>query len=548
MTRTSEDSRRVAAGRNRRGRGEVIGMWRRVGPFLVAVLVLVLAAPASHAEESPATLPAEAPPAGSAPAPLSPSPAAEAPAEEEKEAEEADEAEETEATDEAEEAEEDESAAAEPAEPPEPRVDPIPWCPPPPPPCWKGSVEVRVRGRWAEQDGSRDLDLYEYLRLRYRDERAVGWSFSLFGRLSQDLDGEVDTDEFFVFDSVDDTGDSWFSGRLYHAYANWRPGRGVVEEVRIGRQYQDAGEYLHFDGVRATIDPGADRRSFRLHGFVGVPAHLYESSPEGDFVGGAGVFAEPIPCAEARLDYAFLRDENRWYGTEEAHLVTASWFQRIRTYTSVRATYQQVNEDPRTFHAAIDSWIPRPDVTWRGSFRTQLSEEQALVFDLDPYFAIARDLEPYWEAHAAVSKGFGSCFTAEVGGAVRRLYDPDDAGDFNREFERVYATLATWRWPHRTLGLSVTGEWWESREEDVGAVSFEATWQPSRRWRVRAGTDYALYRTDLYTASERLDSRGVFAKAEFRPNPRWRVHAGVRWEDDDFDTYWTLDAGVRMDF
>ena len=45
--------------------------------------------------------------------------------------------------------------------------------------------------------------------------------------------------------------------------------------------------------------------------------------------------------------------------------------------------------------------------------RFQTLKEREQAYDVDPYFAILLDLEPYWEATLSGSKGFGLATTVE---------------------------------------------------------------------------------------------------------------------------------------
>jgi hypothetical protein len=426
-------------------------------------------------------------------------------------------------------------------------VEEVPAVLPPVGPEWHGSIALRYRFRSTDDD--HDSDLYEYLSLHMRDDTQPGWSATLHGRLAEDLDGGGDSGEFFVFDSVEDSYVGRVTGRVYHAFANWRacPGAPGIEEVRIGRQTVDAGDGYLIDGIRATTAPLDACHETRVSAFVGIPAHLYEDSAEGDFIGGLAVSGRPWRGAEARVDWAHVEDDNEFYGTPVDDIFTAEIHQRFGTYTRARAWYRQIDEHPRFLGVAADSVLPSRDVTLRGTFKTQLEREEALVIDVDPFYAVANALEPYWQAGAAVSKGLGDRFTVEGGADVRRLWDSADEGTFNREWERVYATVSTWDWPACGVGLTLTGEYWTGHDE-YATAAFEVEWKPSRIWRLVAGTDYAMYRTDLYTNTERVDSRGWYVRAAWSPRTCWRFDFSFRLEDDDFDTYATLQAGVRFEF
>jgi len=412
-------------------------------------------------------------------------------------------------------------------------------------PCWHGDATVRFRGRYT--DGESDNDLYQYVRVRYRREDAEGWSGNAYIRISEDLDGEGDGDEFFVFDSIDDTYGTRVLSRLYSLYANYRSECGVVEQVRIGRQDVTAGDLFHVDGVHALFRPGAG--ATRLYAFGGIPSHLYESSVEGDWIVGVGATFEPWCRAGVEVSDVYIEDASHVYGVEHANLATVQVTQGVYDAGSVRAGFQMLNEDARVAWGSADLYSSRLDATFRGSFRTQISQEKAQAYDIDPYYAILLTLEPYWEATLSVSKDVGRCVTVEAGGQVRRLYDQDDEGDFNHDFSRVWATISATDWPAYGWTPAVTGEWWRTEDgDDVAAAGFELAWRPSDCFRASAGVDYSLYRTDLYAVDERFDSYGAYVRARWRSSWRWEWDGSLRVEDDDFDTVVTLNLAVRFEF
>jgi hypothetical protein len=409
---------------------------------------------------------------------------------------------------------------------------------------WSGDVTVRMRSRFTDED--HDLDLYQYLRVRHRREDAPGWSASMYVRLSEDLDGSEDGSSFFVFDSVDDTYDSPVLSRLYHLYANWRSETGTVEQVRIGRQDVTAGEVFHVDGVHALVRGPRDGHVFV---FAGIPSHLYESSIEGDWIVGAGASFSPWRGAVVDVSDVFVEDESGYYGTPNANLATLEASQRVGASGVARAGAQMLDEDLRQAWGSADLAIARLDATVRGSVRVQPLKEREQAYDVDPYFAILLDLEPYWEATLSASKGLGPATTVEAGVHLRRLADEDDEGDFNHEFTRLWATATRRVGRCRDVSVAVTGEWWSAEEgEETAAAGFEVDWRPSPRWRARAGMDYALWRTDLYAAEERTDSYGWYARATYRPGNRWEGDAALRLDTDDYDTYVTFQFAVRWEF
>lgn len=416
---------------------------------------------------------------------------------------------------------------------------------PPPIRCWSGTASMRFRGR-IDTDSDHDADLYEYLALRYGKDSDKGWSASFYGRLAEDLDGNDSSSNYYVFDGVDDTYHSSVTGRLYHLYASYRFDCGFLERVRIGRQNVDGGYPFLVDGIHATTAP-VGVADFQASAFVGLPAHLFEGSPEGDFICGAGVAFRPWQCADARVDWVYVEDENSYYGTPKNNLFTGELRQKLAATTSGRLWYQQVDDHPREIGISGLSYLTDCDVALRGSFRSQIQEENALVYDIDSFTAIEQTLFPYWDAHGSVSKGFCNDVIVEGGVTARGLWSQSDEGTFNREFVRLYATVSRSDFPRRDVTLSLTGEYWASHD-DVFSGGFDATWKPSSCFRLSAGLDYALYRTDIYTATERYESYGAYGRVTFVPARSWKADVTLRFEDDDAGTFFTLQAGLGYDF
>ncbi|MDJ0976021.1 MAG: hypothetical protein QNJ98_16300 [Planctomycetota bacterium] len=411
---------------------------------------------------------------------------------------------------------------------------------------FRGSVQLLGRARWG--DGERDTDLYQYLRLEYGREDAVGWSASFHGRLSQDLDGNIDNDGFYVFDSVTDTFGDRVKGYVYSAYVNYRPsGRSYLEELRIGRQYVETGEYLSMDGVRATFRPGGPR-GVGVSVYGGIPTHLYESSPDGDVMAGVGVEVPLGRGGTARLDYLYLEDDNRFYGSETVNLISLEARGQMTQSLYGRAQYQHLNGDPRYLTGEVNWNHLRRDVFVRATWRALLETQNELAYDIDPYFAIAQELEPYWDGSLSVAKGFGNCVYVEVGVAGRQLFDDDDEGRYNREFERYFAAVSVEDFGMRHMALTVTGEIWEGGEDDIYTMSFDLEYKPSPCWRGRLGTDFSLYRYDFYADDERIENYGYYLRITHRPNKRWRYDGQIRIDDDDFDTYVTLRLSAELSF
>jgi hypothetical protein len=412
-----------------------------------------------------------------------------------------------------------------------------------------GSVSGRYHWRFSDEHED-DHDLYEYLRLQLGEPSGPGLSGSFHGRLTQDLDGKAPPREFATYNDILDTYDTWVHGRVYHLYGTYRPDGTFLDRVTVGRQYVMAGELLHVDGGEIVLRPMEDLLHLDAHVFGGVPVHMYEDELyDGDWVVGAGLSLHPWDGGRGRFDYVHIGDENDFYESTDADLFTFSLNQTVAGWINAYGSYQHLDEDPRLVTAGFDAAPPDLDLHVRASWRGLLSPQKDLVYDLDPYYAIARNLEPYWEAHVAAGVGLGENLHLEGGAAFRQLFDEGDEGLYNREFGRYYATLLIDELLVPELSLAVGGELWDATLDDgVGAMTFDLTYEATNELRLTLGSDFALWRLDFFTGDEDYDSQSYYLKADWRPGDAWRFDLSVGLEDDDYETGGFLRSGIRFNF
>jgi hypothetical protein len=415
------------------------------------------------------------------------------------------------------------------------------------PKTWQGQVRLRWRYRNTTEAGQvDDNDLYGYLKLKWRDENLPGWSGSFHGRATLDVGPFGDTSEYYAFDSITDTWSDRLNGRIYHAYVNYRRPDWFVEQIRVGRMYSDVGEYISFDGVQLKTRP-LGRGKWQVLAFGGVPAYIFEDDPAGDWTVGAGVRGLLGKSADLRLDYTYLEDTQKEFGTLRDHLVNITVNKRFGLNTILRGQFQQRNENPRLVRLNFDSVIPRHDLTVRALFHTLITAQNEAVYDWDYFYAVALELEPYYMGNLSVAKGIGEFFEIEAGVSGRQLYDNANEGRYNRNFGQYFLTVASYDWLLRDLNMSISGEYWSSTD-DIWTVTFDLDWRVTDAWRLRLGTDYAAYRFDMYADDERQNVFGGFFRVTWRPSDRWRLDFRVRVDDDDFGTWTRLDMGAAFDF
>jgi hypothetical protein len=149
---------------------------------------------------------------------------------------------------------------------------------------------------------------------------------------------------------------------------------------------------------------------------------------------------------------------------------------------------------------------------------------------------------------AGVSRQVTKRTRFDLGADVRRVSDDDDVGEYNRDWERYYATASVQDAFVPGLTLSVTADQWDGEGRDIGTWGADATREIGERWRVSAGSYYSLYKYDLYANEERDDVRSYYARARFEKSDRLRFDLGYEFEDDDFEEYHLVRWGMTWRF
>lgn len=416
-----------------------------------------------------------------------------------------------------------------------------------------GFLDVRYRVHFTDdltRDES-DQDLYTTLHVRGRGGRHV--SFGFLGSLDADIDGSSRVDLF------GDLGNTWSEnvhGYLYKAYVDIER-YGILRRARIGRQVLDA-EFLpvRFDGVLAEIQ----RHRLGFEAYAGVPAHLAEEAPRGDWAAGAAAYYR-LPWLALRLDYVHVTDRRAASDRRDDDLVqlSATWLALDAVRVSGRAA---TFEGRSQFVAAAVALRHDPlDLSATLSAESRLGSWRDFSVEFSPLDEVIGRLEDYWQVAATVTKGFGEHVSLSAGAQVRRLVDLGDEGPFNHEFQRYFATAVVRDLGGcRDLAISGTGGLYVDGGDhllDLGLdVSKKVAWRGD--WTFRVGTAYLLYEVTPLTLDERERVRVAYGRVEWTPEvlesgPFWdeapfRLHLGYRVEWDDEETYHVFDVGVRFAF
>lgn len=460
-----------------------------------------------------------------------------------------------------------EPSAQAPAEQPAPAEEPAPAIFPEPPPSsaslansplapaplaasqdpnWlHGSFAVRYRGRTTSDDS--DNDLRAFLALDINDFPDARISGHIQARLDLDLDGNDADGEFGGLDS---TYDSALVSKLYLAYADIAVGARPENAdgiLRIGRQSDPRlPEVLRIDGVSYATRPMGERE-IELGAYVGIPAHLYESSNSGDNAFGAFAEGRPWEQGRVRVDYMHIEEEEG-LGAGKDDLISLGLWQQVSKSLNLEGTYSSLEGDPRDLRLRAMYANPVTSTVVRFGYFELLEAQRALVTELDPFYEQLLDYQPFRQANLSVSQPVSEHVILDLGFDARRVSDSEDVGEFNRNWERYFATTTLQDIFEDGFALAVTFDIWDDDDRDISAFGADFSYDPDARWEAAIGTYYSLYKYVFLELDEREDVRTFYVRTQYDLTDNSILELLYEFENDDFDTYHTLRLGARWRF
>ena len=406
---------------------------------------------------------------------------------------------------------------------------------------FSGYVSLRYRPRFTGDE--HDHDAYAVASVDYADAERPWFSAHVLGRLEADLDGD---EEPSVFGSLADTYDSSLVAHLYHAYvAIDRPDWPVA--LRAGRMVDtETPEVLHLDGVAVTSRPRGDEQ-IELELYAGIPVHLYESSSEGDSAFGTALEARPWKHTRVRFDWMHLEDE-LLLGDEQDDLIGLALWQGIAQRGLLEARYTRLEGDNRDLLLRGQYGDAEGKTIARANYYELLEPQKQQTTDLDPFTEQLLEYFPFRQAGVIVSRMLTEHTTVDLGFDLRRVTEEEDITQFNRDWERYYATAVLADVFRPGLSLALTGEVWDGDDQDIDTWGADVSFEPDDRWEVGFGSYFSLYKYDLFTESERDDVRTYFVRGVRRWSKDLSFDAAYEFEDDDFEQYHVLRLGGTWSF
>ena len=405
----------------------------------------------------------------------------------------------------------------------------------------RGSVAARYRLRRTGEDADQDLSVSTTLDFGVQDRDRITGRFS--GRGFWDLDG-IQRDN--AWNGLDESFDDRVNGYVYEAYVDWRD-LGPLERARLGRQpLLDTPVALDFDGVHLESQRHGDLKAV-VSAHAGVPVRYWEASRAGDSTFGAALRLQPVPTAAVRLDWMHIEDETFTFdGSDD--LLSASWRQAIGASSTLLGKHTWLDGKPRDLVLRGFGHAASLGLDVNLAYKELLTAQQQQSTDLDPYFPVLQAYEPYRQLEASLSQQASRDVAITAGCDLRRLRDPGDEGQWNREYTRVYAGPSLQRLFGEDLTLSVQGELWDASGSSYRTCSGDLRWRLSPAATATLGSSYARFGYDSFSGIERDFVRSHYLRLQYRPRPSLRLDGTMAFEDNDEDRYFQLRVGTTWTF
>ncbi|MGR3220311.1 MAG: hypothetical protein ACUZ8H_10930 [Candidatus Anammoxibacter sp.] len=430
---------------------------------------------------------------------------------------------------------------------------------------FSGDITLRYKGRFLEGEDGSDQDFYQSLRLNYSDPMQNKISGYFHGSMREDLE-----DPSSLFRSIDDTYTKTLRGYLYEFYGIVS-GVGVLENVKIGRQYSNDVENLHFDGVHLSFKPFKNTR-FTAYG--GIPVHFFESSSDGDWLAGVSAEVKPVKSLTIRFDYISTSDNSSNLGNNLSdrhdNLMVFSLWQKIKPWWRIYSRYSMLDSISRDFQVKSFWNFASINLDVQFSYYRQAQNLDSFTIEFDEFTPLLGGYQPYDQYSLDVYKGIGQHMGMNFGLSFRELKDESDEGAFNHDFERYYITYSIFDYPFKGLTYSITAEDYETAGDDVQSLSFDITQDFNKRLKVSLGTYYSLYKFDVsvapeftgggnlttnrlllndsLTESERDNVRSYYIKIKKKIFKRWEIDGRYEFEKFNADTFHTVSAKLKLRF
>jgi hypothetical protein len=306
---------------------------------------------------------------------------------------------------------------------------------------------------------------------------------------------------------------------------------------------------LLLDGLSVESQAhGASR--LLVGGHVGVPTHLFESSPSGDFAAGAHLDAEPWRGGRLRFDYMHVDDRRRFADHDDDLLGLAVW-QRVGAAAQVHARWTRLEGRDRDLRVRAHGGLGElggAELVLRLQYDELFETQGALASEFDPFNQALLAYHPYRQLSASLTQTVDRHLAWDLGVTLRRLARDRDAGQFNRDFDRGNLALHVTDVFGAGSTLSLSADAYETGGRDTAAVGIDYRARLGDDVELTAGSLYALYKYDFVTQVERDRVRTWFGGLRYRVDRHLRVALDYSYETGEFPDSHSAEARMTWRF
>src|SRR5262249_11393255 len=334
--------------------------------------------------------------------------------------------------------------------------------------------------------------------------------------------------------------------RLYDAYAEKR-NVGALDYVRIGRQsLWDTPELAWFDGVSIETQPSGSKA---IQGGVygGLSVYPYENSRSGDAIAGLYGMAHPWAGGRARVDWMHMEDDSL-LGPNADDLWRFLLGHTFAHDVDVEAQYTRIEDADRDVRLTASWNDTKDDLTLQASYYELLRTQGNLATGFDPFCPTLFELFPYRQTQLLFSKGLGAKVDFSGGYDARRVSENSDIQQFNRDFDRWFGTFAFRDTLPADIVAAITGEVWDATDARTETWGLDLSRRFDPKLGAALGSYYALFKIDVFTATEREDVRTYYLRL------RWHRTTSTTWdlryehEDAEPETFDSVKVGLTWNF
>jgi hypothetical protein len=315
--------------------------------------------------------------------------------------------------------------------------------------------------------------------------------------------------------------------------------------VRLGRQIDySLPEIVTYDGLDVE-SVAAGPSSIAVGAYGGALARIYTPAESGNTVFGAFVEGRPWSDCHARLDWMHLEDDTL-LGEHRDDLVALTAGQGFGPEWRIDESYTRLENESRDATVRATYTSMESDFTVQASWYRLFQPQSDLPLEIDPFSAILLEQSPYTEGRFTASKSSGRVHL-EAGADVRRVSSSEDVAQFNRDYERWYATTTLSDVLPAGIELALTGEVWNSDTDDTSTWGLDLTRKMGAKLSASVGTYYSLYKYDLFLVTEHDDVRTYYLRLHYKSKGPWSWD--LRYEhEDSLDQFDTLRWGITWSF